>query len=106
MKPWYQSKTIKVNGGVMLTSVIAILSLPELMSAVALLPDPWPARLAVGIPLVLAVGNIVLRLVTTQPIGTPQPEATGTDMSNVAEIVVRSVDPIDPDELPVLEEPG
>ena len=60
MKAWYQSKTLWVN---ILTLLTAIFALPELQT---LAPGSERFLLA-GV----AVLNVVLRLLTTQPIGTP-----------------------------------
>jgi hypothetical protein len=61
MKPWYTSKTIWVN------IMVAVLASLEATTGILkpYLPDYWYVFLAVGLPVI----NIVLRIVTTQPIG-------------------------------------
>jgi hypothetical protein len=61
MKPWYTSKTIWVN------IFVAVLASLEATTGLLkpYLPEHWYVILAVGLPVV----NILLRVITTQPIG-------------------------------------
>jgi fluoride ion exporter CrcB/FEX len=58
-KRWFHSKTLWVN---VIGTLIAILSLTEFM---AVIPKEWTP----SILLVIGVLNIILRSITTQPIG-------------------------------------
>jgi hypothetical protein len=61
MKPWYTSKTIWVN-------LVALIG--SILVAYGFEPSRW-AEIAAG---TLAVVNVVLRLVTGEPIGAPEKE--------------------------------
>lgn len=56
-KPWYTSKTIWFNG---ITGTLEALELMDL----SFLPAPWGSYL----PVLIAVGNIWLRIITTKPV--------------------------------------
>lgn len=60
-KPFWQSKTVWFN---LVTAVLAVLALPEF---VHLVPTSWLPYIG----LVSAIGNTVLRSVSTQPLGSP-----------------------------------
>jgi hypothetical protein len=60
-KKWYQSKTIIVN---VLSGAVALAAYANVI--------PLPAGIRMALPAFLAIANIVLRLVTGQPIeGSP-----------------------------------
>ena len=60
MKPWHQSKTLWVN------SIVAALAALEATTGLLqpYLPERWYVAVAVGLPII----NVVLRVITTQPI--------------------------------------
>lgn len=67
MKRYRESKTLWVNGGIiLLTIVLAVLR----QFGVEPLAEV-PPELAPAVPLAVAAVNFVLRLVTRQPVGTP-----------------------------------
>ena len=55
-KPWWQSKTIWING------LTAVLTIGAQLADV--LPPAWSAKILSG----LAVVNVILRAITTQPV--------------------------------------
>jgi hypothetical protein len=73
-KPWYQSKTIQFNIGLVAAVVLAILAAPEFQAVLALLPEDVRRWAVPGIALLVAAINIYLRTVTSQPIGAPGPD--------------------------------
>lgn len=64
-KPWYRSRTIWLNtiGG-----LVALAAQVPAMLAPFDLPADWQGAIAKGAALALLAGNIVLRLVTVEPI--------------------------------------
>lgn len=67
-KPWYLSKTIRVN---VLTFLIAVALLIAGTDGLGL------SEVAIKWLLVASgIGNIALRLVTTEPIGSPRPDTS------------------------------
>ncbi len=67
-KRWFQSKTIWFNGFMLLSAIVGVLGSPELLDFVELLPESWRAWLLAVIPFLLVIGNVILRLVTREPI--------------------------------------
>ena len=73
LKGW---KTIII--GSLAAAPLALLQIAEQLSLIdpkAILPDPWGARVALG----LAVAMILLRLVTTGPVGSKGDEEPAQD---------------------------
>lgn len=64
-KPWYTSKTIIVNG---VTILIAVLVWIADANNAALLPFAFEPELVVTL---LAIANVILRFITSQPIAGP-----------------------------------
>lgn len=54
-KPWYKSKTMQVNGAALLTAAAAVITGQA----------EWQTALA---PVAMAIVNMILRIVTNQPI--------------------------------------
>ncbi len=67
-KRWFQSKTIAFNGFILLSAIVGVLGSPGLLDFVELLPESWRAWLLAVIPFFTVIGNVVLRLVTREPI--------------------------------------
>lgn len=63
MKPWYQSKTLIVN---VIMFVVAVLEVQEVIDIV---PPAWGGALAA----IVAIANIGLRTITTQPLTFTEP---------------------------------
>ncbi len=85
MKPRIKSKTLWANGALVVLA-LAILNLPEMSVQVKTLPDTYQMVALI----VFGAANIVLREVTTSPLGgwvkTPQRESPAEDSGIFGEV--------------------
>lgn len=63
MKRWYQSRTLWFN---IATGMVGLGT--ELLAVVELVPDDWQSLLRAALIIVTALGNAILRFLTSQPI--------------------------------------